>query len=300
MKKLILLIQLLLMSKILLSQYPIVNSFNTATIDGWTQSGQTFNAGWHNPEDLCFNLSGNYLDNQFYYFDSPVMDHSLCDSIKVSFNVSMDLRSGDQLSFLFNDGGWLGVAIPGSGSYFVNLPNTTNQYSFELNTNSNGSLNGRFCHIDYVITECYTNSLPIDLSYFSVEKNKECNHVEWVTQSEINNDYFLLEVSYDGYNWSNLQKINGSNNSSLNIYYKYDDYKIVTGYTYYRLTQVNFNGEKEVFPIKTVFREDNKKEIHAIYNLIGQYIGKELNKLDSEGIYIVRYTDGSTIKINKQ
>ncbi len=287
----------MLIPSLVLSQYPIINNFNTAALDGWTQSGQTFNAGWHSPQDICFNLTGNYLDNQFYYFDSPIMDHSLCDSIRVSFSVSMSLRAGDKLSFLFDNGGWFGVTIPSSGNFFLILPSTVTQYSFELNTNSNGNLNGRYCHIDYVNTQCYTSSLPVELSLFEVEEDSDCNHVKWSTESELNNDYFLLDVSYDGSSWKTLDNIKGVGNSSSVTYYHYDDYLLKEGYSYYRLTQVDYNGNSETYGIEVIYRSSIEKEVQGIYNLIGEYLGKEINNNHSDGIYIVVYTDGSTNKI---
>ncbi|MFD1552778.1 hypothetical protein DNU06_08570 [Putridiphycobacter roseus] len=89
------------------------------------------------------------------------------------------------------------------------------------------------------------NTLPIVLLDFSAElaiENKV--DIRWETASETNNDYFLIEKSLDGKNWNTVTRIKGAGNSTARIHYKTVDSLVVnTVIVYYRLTQVDYDGQ---------------------------------------------------------
>ncbi|MBR9831648.1 T9SS type A sorting domain-containing protein [bacterium] len=91
------------------------------------------------------------------------------------------------------------------------------------------------------------SGLPIVLLDFSVSRIS-CQKIElkWVTGSEVNNDYFTLESSTDGKNFSAIARVNGAGNSSSTINYSYL-LEMENELTYFRLTQTDYNGAKEVF-----------------------------------------------------
>jgi hypothetical protein len=95
--------------------------------------------------------------------------------------------------------------------------------------------------------------LPIVLEQFSGKAQEFNNLLEWVTSSEINNQYFILEKSGDAINWNLLERLDGSGNSNQSIHYSLIDH---TPYqtTYYRLTQVDFNGDQQTFHTISVTR----------------------------------------------
>ena len=61
--------------------------------------------------------------------------------------------------------------------------------------------------------------LPIELSYFAGSNQGNVNVLQWKTETEKNNDYFILEISNDATNWINLTNIKGNGNSSNSIIY---------------------------------------------------------------------------------
>ena len=85
--------------------------------------------------------------------------------------------------------------------------------------------------------------LPIELLEFEAECENENVILRWSTGSEINNDYFDVEKSVDGISFSSIGIINGSGNSNNIINYSYNDYELESGMSYYRLKQVDFNGQ---------------------------------------------------------
>jgi len=84
--------------------------------------------------------------------------------------------------------------------------------------------------------------LPIELSTFEVDCNQGEVTIGWITQSEINNDYFVVEKSFDAVNFFELTKVQGSGNSNIPNYYSAFDGNPSNGINYYRLKQVDFNG----------------------------------------------------------
>lgn len=144
-----------------------------------------------------------------------------------------------------------------------------------------------------------TTPLPIELLNFdaTVIDNKyvQC---DWKTGSENNNDYFEVERSADGLNWGPVDKISGTGNSSSLSNYSINDSTPYSGVSYYRLKQVDFNGQFSYSQTRSVvLKIDNKlllypnpaniiirvegplKEINniSVYNMLGQDLTNQIS-----------------------
>ncbi len=84
--------------------------------------------------------------------------------------------------------------------------------------------------------------LPIELLDFSGELIHDEVLLKWITASERNNDYFNIEHSIDGENWSSISYTKGAGNSTSKINYSSIDYHPHIGLNYYRLKQTDFDG----------------------------------------------------------
>lgn len=89
--------------------------------------------------------------------------------------------------------------------------------------------------------------LSVVLKSFIVKETNEKALLLWETASELNNDYFLLERSWDGMQYEQLGRIKGAGTTSESSKYSFTDDAPFLGTSYYRLTQNDFNGEKEIF-----------------------------------------------------
>ena len=85
--------------------------------------------------------------------------------------------------------------------------------------------------------------LPIELLSFSGYASGNKNVLEWVTATEINNEYFTLEHSADGFRFEEIEKIDGAGNSTEEKQYSTVDEFPLPGRTYYRLKQTDFDGK---------------------------------------------------------
>ncbi len=91
-------------------------------------------------------------------------------------------------------------------------------------------------------------SLPIELISFEAVKGDEGVKLMWSTATEINNQYFTLERSEDAKNFSVIEKISGTGNSSFINSYSCLDKQPLNGVSYYRLSQTDYDGKKVTFP----------------------------------------------------
>jgi hypothetical protein len=90
--------------------------------------------------------------------------------------------------------------------------------------------------------------LPVKLLEFNaVLTNLNQVACNWSTATEINNAYFIVQRSVDAINYENLGMVEGAGNSSQTRHYAFTDPNPYRGISYYRLVQVDFNGDSETF-----------------------------------------------------
>lgn len=123
---------------------------------------------------------------------------------------------------------------------------------------SSGLLTGTFATINYVgmssnwmenydpnfLQIMYTgSSLPIQLLAFSGKQVGTTIELEWSTIQEVDNSFMVVERSKDGLLFSELGKIFGKADSGEPLVYHFTDTTPAIGTNYYRLRQVDVNGQ---------------------------------------------------------
>ncbi len=109
------------------------------------------------------------------------------------------------------------------------------------------------------------NPLPIDLLSFDLSKEDNSVRIDWSTASETNNDYFIIERTDDFKNIEVVQTIKGAGNSNEILNYFIYDNQPLNGTSYYRLTQVDYDGQQEVFDWKSVNFDNTKEPKLSVY-----------------------------------
>ena len=141
-----------------------------------------------------------------------------------------------------------------SGSFTLPATATNGTTTLRVRTKYNATITSPCAYNDFGETEDYelvvSGGLPVTLAYFDGKKNRNSIKLNWMTSSEINNDYFSLERSEDGISFFEIARINGAGTSQIDSYYEYDDMINKNGSYYYRLKQVDFNGKFEFSNIK--------------------------------------------------
>lgn len=101
----------------------------------------------------------------------------------------------------------------------------------------------------WTISDVISSPLPVEflgIGANCLEENKV--ELNWSTASELNADFFQIERSEDGKEWTVISKVKAVGNSSKTNNYSFIDNSIRGNFNgYYRLRQFDFDGESELF-----------------------------------------------------
>ncbi|ALO17307.1 Extracellular ribonuclease precursor [Salinivirga cyanobacteriivorans] len=182
------------------------------------------------------------------------------------------------------------------------------------------------------------NPLPVTWKSVSAVVKDKCIDINWTTATETNNDYFSIEHSIDNDSFQQIGRVEGAGNASVLNYYSFRHNSPVSGENYYRIKQVDFNGNFDYSKIVSAKWEGlsisrlNIEFVHwstdeqkaliqsvpgstidiVIYNLAGKKVYKESVKTTSayymhsiektylqDGIYIMRVRSGENVARQK-
>ncbi len=177
--------------------------------------------------------------------------------------------------------------------------------------------------------------LPVNLHDFNGSLLSD-NRVllNWTTSAEINNDKFEILCSNNAVNWIKSGEVDGNGNSNSIIQYTFIDNPGFSGTVYYKLKQIDFNGEFEMSGIIAVNtgdvfindfvvypnpasnilyvmsinnQDDGSVNTYKLYDIAGTFVGSgilsnedipliQLNESISPGNYIiVLYQNGNEV-----
>lgn len=170
---------------------------------------------------------------------------------------------------------WYGV--PGSGAT-PTVITSGNAATLSYTDHALANLSTRYYYIDITASDgtrtitapiWYTRNdqaaLPITLTSFTAQAEGKTVHIKWSTSTEINNDYFTIERSQDGKNFSKIAEVKGFGNSNINRNYQVIDFLAFKGINYYRLRQTDFDGKSTVSEIKAVKSINGADKAFNIY-----------------------------------
>ncbi len=300
MKNLLVLLSMLfsIVSSYSQTPFPWTDDFNSLSQPGdkFTLITGQSNTGSHGGF-LCYNNVGNYIDNEYYSFESDTLDLSLWTEAEVVVTVASSIRNNDEFAFWYYNpaDGWAGVDLSNLiGTYIFSIPITTTLVSVDLNTNANGNINGKYAHMDRLeVNDPGGTPLPIELISFEGHEHEGCNHLDWATASEANTDRYDIEWSRDAYEWDIIGTFPAAGNSNMNLYYNYVDESPLPIVNYYRLVQYDWDGMYEIFGPIAIDNRKRKKRIVKYVNISGQ----EVDPQYTTGLVIGILEDGTSIKV---
>lgn len=94
----------------------------------------------------------------------------------------------------------------------------------------------------YTLTSI-SSPLPVEWLSFTAEPNGTTVALKWSTATETNCDRYVVERSVDGYSFERIGSLPGSGTSSSLKSYAYNDRNPLNGLAYYRIRQVDYNGQ---------------------------------------------------------
>ncbi|MBV6478439.1 MAG: hypothetical protein HGGPFJEG_01194 [Ignavibacteria bacterium] len=113
------------------------------------------------------------------------------------------------------------------------------------------SANASTVTVDGIYIDNSWNSavLPVELNSFNSSVIKRDVQLSWSTSSESNNRGFDIERRKSESNWERLSFVNGNGTTASSHNYSYLDKNLEAGTYYYRLKQIDFNGNFEYFDL---------------------------------------------------
>jgi len=164
--------------------------------------------------------------------------------------------------------------------------------------------------------------LPVEMKSFTSNVSGRDVKLFWTTSMEINNSGFEVQRTESGKdNWQKIGFVSGMNNSNTLTDYSYTDSKLEKGKFQYRLKQIDFNGNYEIFILENEVNvngpgkfnlsqnypnpfnpttkidfelpQDSKVNI-TVYDMLGKVVKVLENSTKKSGYYTISF-DGNSL-----
>jgi hypothetical protein len=217
----------------------IINS--NVGVDGGG-SPSTFSSG-----DLAFDnhgvmyaLANDPTGNTFIYTMTPSLNSNY-----VTLKWTLVDPNGNNFTGTVN-----GCAFDSAGSMYISTANGL--YFIDattVNTAGVGTVKTRLAYNGSGFTDLATNvfpdktTLPVEFISFSVTQQNSNALLQWSTEAQVNNDYYDVERSPDGLNFTGIGKVASVGNPNTVQNYQYsDNLSGLSGVIYYRIKEVDQDG----------------------------------------------------------
>lgn len=107
----------------------------------------------------------------------------------------------------------------------------------------------------FTISVSAGNTLPVNLTDFSVRRSNGVNILNWSTQQELNTRHFVVERSTDGVAYTGIGQVAANGNGNVTRRYSYTDNHPVNGINYYRLRAVDNDNSYKFSDIRSIRNE---------------------------------------------
>ena len=213
----------------------------------YSDPAQTFQGYIQIFDGLITRQGGNAT--QSLTLNPPIcQDVSAANAKAISIVTDMQNNINATFPFIVN-----GTSAP-EPSNFINfisrnraLPNGTTTLNMEVQTGNGANAD---CYAWLMAGTAYKTTcatcvviLGAELTNFEAKCVDNKQLIQWTTISEKDNDYFILESSHNGSEWTEVATINGHGTTTDRHDYYFKDERVKNGVTYYRLKQVDFDGE---------------------------------------------------------
>jgi hypothetical protein len=245
----------------------------------WTITATPSNPKWEATTSSFYSSPNSYTDSKIgNYSNNAAVTMTMTNSVDISafqnprftFWSKWDIESnwdyGQVEVSTDNGNSWVSLegehTEPGEGSFQPNgepvydaVQNSwvreeisltdyvSSQFKVRFVLNTDGSVTRDGWYLDDIGIIAYT-VIPVELSSFNAESGKDEIRLRWVTSSELNNKGFDIEHTADTKekNWIPIGHIEGAGTSTEENEYIFIDRAPETGINYYRLKQIDFDG----------------------------------------------------------
>jgi hypothetical protein len=168
--------------------------------------------------------------------------------------------------------------MPSAGSF---IPNTIR---VRISDGTVGGCGNDFAIDDMKLAFCPTGGpAPVEFMDFTAQVKGSGVSLNWSTAQEINNSYFDVERSADGNtNWESIANVSGAGNSQVVKNYSAFDASPLSGVNYYRIKQVDFDGNYKFSKTVSVRTNFNKTAVSVLQNPFNDKLTVNLSSATSQ------------------
>lgn len=214
----------------------------------------------------------------------------------VSGNLSWAFSSGGTSTDGGNDVVATSTRVIGIGSF---------QGTADFDPSTGNTANTSNGQVDFWTTMYSTAVFPVEWAYLEADPRPEGVWINWGTAIEQNAERFIIERSVDGQLFEAIGETNAQGNSQTLTSYAHLDHTPLRGTSFYRLRQIDLNGEFAYSQILTVQLGNSDLSLHLHpnpaqnnihYQLSGELSlsdARELRLLTVQGTCVHHVTKGS-------
>lgn len=240
-------------------RYGLIEISNIETTDDWTATFYDASPDT-NPQipNLDSDLTGpdpKVSGNQYWELTSDLVNFA---NVKIYWDASSDIADGTASEAQSLSELRVVRFKPGTSTVWEDQGNSDvsgNSNGGELISSSRLDFSTNF--ITFGAGDADNNSLPVEMVFFRATNRINRVELEWQTATEINNDFFEVQRSFDGKEFEVIGLVEGNGNSMATIDYSFKDYAPLAGESYYRLRQVDYDGAFEYSEVLKVNRKQD-------------------------------------------
>lgn len=179
--------------------------------------------------------------------------------------------------------------------------------------NSAATINAILPGYDYIVTSSNltgfswfniggdnSTPLPVELLSFSGVCEGNSHLITWKTASEHNSDYFEVQVSRDGENWTSVNNQPAAGFSTSLITYNFTNFNVDGNNLYYRLRQVDFNGEEKISEVVLIGCSLEGKLYLTYPNPSSSEFNLRIDDETVQGEVLIQIVDGRGAVLNQR
>jgi len=224
-----------------------------STVSAGSPAGNSIAAGNYAPNQSFTNMIGCPLNGAWTIrvTDNLSLDDGYIFNWDINFNASIS-TTGSFTPTIVSQGWVAAPTLTSTGPTTANVvPTNQGTPCFTYSVTDNFGCT-------YTASQCITVncglSLPVGLVSFEANAyTSDRVELAWVTSSEMNSDYFIVERSIDGENWEQFDQVDAAGNSTEETDYQLFDEAPYPGTSYYRLKQYDTDGSLGTTDIEAVY-----------------------------------------------
>ena len=248
----------------------INGNFSLLDIDDYakTTTAGVFEFGGDIDEEVCW--------------ESPLLDISSTASVTYTVDLTWSGQDNSDymdVEYMTDLVGWTQVPNQfGGGTHTIDYTTSGNSGSATISQSgiTGSTLSVRVCADTNTAVESTTIDnvsipgasrfvLPVELIYFKAEKKENGVVLDWATASEINNEKFQIEESYDKETFIKLGEVEGQGTDYAINNYSFKTESLNKGISYYRLKQIDYNGQYTYSNIISVNHDTESRQTGTLY-----------------------------------